>query len=115
MTDKIPFNKLKDGDFLVKGRWLFIFDHFEPGRFNINAHAFLYKALFNLNDACVDVPPFPTRGIGYYEDKYAELRYATNNERKLFMDKLKDKKYCYDEEAKIVRYNANEEGRLERG
>ena len=31
MTDKIPFNKLKDGDFLVKGHWLFIFDHFEPG------------------------------------------------------------------------------------
>ena len=115
MTDKIPFNKLKDGDFLVKGHWLFIFDHFEPGRFNINAHAYLYKALFNLDDAYMTVPPFPKRGIGYYEDKYAELRYATNYERKLFMDSLKNKKYYYDEEAKIIRYNANEEGRLERG
>ena len=115
MTDKIPFNKLKGGDFLVKGRWLFIFDHFEPGRFNINAHAYLYKALFNLDGDYMTVPPLPTRGIGYYEDQYAELRYATNYERKLFMNNLKSRKYCYDEEAKIVRYNAYDEGRLERG
>jgi len=115
MTDKIPFNKLKDGDFLVKGHWLFIFDHFEPGLINRDAHAFLYKALFNLDDAYMTVPPFPTRGIGYYEDKYTELRYATNYERKIFMYKLKKEKYSYDEETKIVRYNANEEGRLERG
>jgi len=106
MTDKIPFYKLKDGDFLVKGNWLFIFDHFEPGLLNRNAHAFLYKALLHFNEDYMTVPPLGTsRGIGYYEDQYAELRYATNYERRMFMDKLKKGGYSYDEKAKIVKYN----------
>lgn len=102
MTDKIPFDKLNDGDFLVKGNWLFIFDHFEPGRLIRGGNIFFYKALVSLNDTYIHIPQFPTRGIGYYEDQYAELRYATNYERKMFMDKLKMKRYSYNEETKRI-------------
>ena len=101
MNNRIPIENLKDGDFLVKGGWIFIFDHFEPGQLNRNYNTFLYKALMNIGRVYVKIPRAPSRGIGYYEES-TTLRYATNKERKEMITALEVKGYTYNEETKRV-------------
>ena len=104
MTDKIPFEDLKDGDFLVKEEhWVFILDHFEAGLVRPACNAFLYKALFTLGQpyGCCRIPMWPTRGIGYYEE-CRQLRYATNYEREQLLEELRARRYGYNEERKRV-------------
>lgn len=100
MNNKIPISKLKDGDFcIMQNSWVFILDHFEQTIEGKNV--IIFKAFYSFDTNYIIVPEEPHGGIGYYED-CGTLRYANNYERKMFMDKLKRKRYAYNEETKHI-------------
>lgn len=91
MKDKFGFN---DGDILVIRNWILIYAGCqECMTFNRIQHAIKFHALFNIRSHSIDTcPNGPRPGIGYIETN-PEPRYATNNEIKIFFEKIENDKY----------------------
>ena len=101
MTDKYPW---KNGDILRFDDWLLIYDGYcNNNAMIIEDDVIAYHALYNLDSDYFSLGE--GIGIGSFRDSM-KIKYATNHEKKILFNVLKERGLYWDESAKHVRYSA---------